>query len=100
MTNRIDFIRNEFEQLGCPLQERTFTTDDGGKLWVVFCRQDKQFFWVEGSTQREAWILAWKLKDQIRNDSDEPPMILPFPQSSRKDSIKTARIAYPNIFKP
>ena len=84
MTNRIDFIRKEFEQLGCSLQERIFTTKDGGKLWVVFCRHDKQLFWVEGDTQREAWNLAWNLKEEIHNNAEEPPMILPFPQPMGK----------------
>jgi hypothetical protein len=101
MNNSIDSIRNALDQLGCSLQERKLPTENGGTLWMVFCRQDKKLFCVEGSTQREAWELAWNLKGQIKNNnSEEPSMILPFHRSSRKNARKPARIDYPNDLRP
>jgi hypothetical protein len=101
MTNRINFIRNELERLGYAFQEQRFATEDGGTLWVVFCKQDKRLLCVEGSTQREAWDLALDLKDQIPNNNTEKlSVILPFRQTSRKITRKSARIAHQNDFKP
>jgi hypothetical protein len=85
MTNGIDFIRDELDQLGCSLQERIFTTEDGSRLWFVFCRQEKQQSCLDDGSQREAWILAWDIKKQIQNiNTAERSMILSFPRSSKK----------------
>ena len=90
MTNRIEFIRKKLDQLGYSLQERRFTTEDGSTLWVISCRQNKQLFCVEGSTQSEAWDLAWNLKGQIQNNNaEEPSMILPFSSVVDKEITKT-----------
>ena len=91
MTNRIDFIRKKLDQLGCSLQERIFTTEFGDKLWVVFCRQDKKLFWVQGSAQKEVWDLAWKLKGQIHNNAEQPSMILPFSSVVEEKFKKTRK---------
>jgi hypothetical protein len=73
-------IQRKLCRQGLNVKQRQIETFGGDKIWVVFSNEPGCSFSIQANSQQEAWASAWRLVAKLRNNSDKPRMILPFPE--------------------